>query len=52
MDSTASGEESEEDLPVYQMMTTTYHVGQDDEDETSHVTMWKVRIFQEGNELL
>jgi hypothetical protein len=48
-----SSEESEDDIPVYQMMTTMFHVGNDkDEDETAHVTMWKVRIFQEGNNLL
>jgi hypothetical protein len=48
-----SSEESEDDIPVYQMMTTMFHVGNDkEEDETAHVTMWKVRIFQEGNNLL
>jgi len=40
----------EEELPVFQMMTTTFHVGSDAlEDETSHATMWKVRVYQEGN---
>jgi hypothetical protein len=46
-----SSEESEDDIPVYQMMTTMFHVGNDkEEDETAHVTMY-VEV-RKGNNLL